>query len=147
MADLIQAWRSIRRGKGYAAAALLTLALGLGANAAIFTVVLGVLVRPLPFRDPGRLVWVGHAHREEGVVAAFSTQDFDDLVKGSGGAFSSLAGLAGARLLGGILYGVGPADPATYGGVALLIAAAAFAASYLPAREAARVDPMVAIKE
>lgn len=91
MADLIQAWRSIRRSKGYAAAALLTLALGLGANAAIFSVVLGVLVRPLPFRDAGRLVWVGHAHRDQGVVAAFSSQDFDDLVKGSSGAFSSLA--------------------------------------------------------
>ena len=88
MADLVDAWRSFRRSKGYATAALLTLALGLGANAAIFSVVLDVLLRPLPFRDPGRLVWVGHAHRDQGVVAAFSPQDFDDLVKGSGGAFS-----------------------------------------------------------
>jgi hypothetical protein len=49
----------------------------------------GVLL-PLPFRDPG-LVWVGRAHRDRGVVGAFSPQDFDDLARGSGGAFGSLA--------------------------------------------------------
>ncbi len=95
--DLIQAWRALRRSKGYAVAAVATLALGLGANAAIFSAVLGVLLRPLPLPAPERLVWVGHSHRERGIVAAFSPQDFDDLARataggsGAGGVFSRLA--------------------------------------------------------
>jgi predicted permease len=93
--DLIQAWRSLRRSKGYAAAAVLTLALGLGANAAIFTAVLGALLRPLPLPAPERLVWVGHAHRENGVVGDFSPQDFDDLARATtGSVFSSIADYA-----------------------------------------------------
>jgi predicted permease len=93
--DLIQAWRSLRRSKGYAAAAVLTLALGLGANAAIFTAVLGALLRPLPLPAPERLVWVGHAHREKGVVGDFSPQDFDDLARATtGSVFSSIADYA-----------------------------------------------------
>ena len=95
--DLLQALRSFRRSKGYMAAALLTLAVGLGANAVIFSAVLAVLLRPLPFRAPERLVWVGHAHRERGIVAAFSSQDFDDLARstaGPGRAFANLADYA-----------------------------------------------------
>jgi putative ABC transport system permease protein len=56
------------------------------------------------------------------------------------------AALGLVRLLAGLLFGVGAADPPTYATVALLVAAAALAASYLPAREASAVDPLVAIK-
>jgi ABC-type lipoprotein release transport system permease subunit len=45
------------------------------------------------------------------------------------------------------LYGVSPFDPLTYAGVALLLSAAATAASYVPARRAARLHPTVALRE
>jgi len=56
--DLRQTARSLRRSPGFAVATIATLAVGIGANAAIFSVARAALWRPLPFRDPGRLVWI-----------------------------------------------------------------------------------------
>src|SRR5215470_19181181 len=56
--DMRQGLRSLLRAKGLAATVIVTLALGIGANAAIFSVVRGVLLRPLVNRDEDRLVYI-----------------------------------------------------------------------------------------
>jgi ABC-type antimicrobial peptide transport system permease subunit len=63
-----------------------------------------------------------------------------------GVAIGIVASLGLTRLMSAMLYGVTATDPATYVAVALLLAAVALLACYIPARRAARVDPMVALR-
>lgn len=62
--DLGYAGRSLLRSPAFAAAAILTIALGVGVNTAVFHVIHAVLLDPLPFRDPKRLVHVAETHPE-----------------------------------------------------------------------------------
>src|ERR1700691_3728897 len=78
--DLRFAIRSLGRSKGLAATVILTLALGIGANSAIFTLVRGVLLRPLVNRDEDRLIYIRQSARGIGVEnAAFSVPEIQDL--------------------------------------------------------------------
>src|SRR5216683_1183420 len=53
---LKSSWRSLTRNPGFTAAAVLTLALGIGVNTAMFSVIDGVLLKPLAYREPDRLI-------------------------------------------------------------------------------------------
>ena len=59
MRDLRLALRQLRKAPGFSLTIVLTLAVGIGATTAIFSLVEGVFLRPLPFRDPQRLVLLG----------------------------------------------------------------------------------------
>jgi putative ABC transport system permease protein len=72
--------RQLRRNRGFAAAAVMTLALAIGANTAIFSVVEAVLLRPLPFRNPSRLLALHEGIPKLGFPKMdFSPPDFDVL--------------------------------------------------------------------
>ncbi|MGA2902806.1 MAG: ABC transporter permease [Candidatus Korobacteraceae bacterium] len=86
--------RMLRRNPGFTAVAIITLALAIGANTAIFSVVYPVLLRPLPFRDAERLVTIGES-RHQVVCCAYNASypDFLDWRRTAKG-FRSLAGYA-----------------------------------------------------
>jgi ABC-type lipoprotein release transport system permease subunit len=120
VADLRYALRSLAKTPGFTAVAVLTLALGIGANTSVFTLVNAALYHTIAAPDPEELVWVAGTRI---VLAAAVT-----------------------RVASRFLYGVEATDLLTFMLCAVVLTAVAAAASFLPARRAASVDPMIALR-
>jgi len=81
MRDLRYAIRSLWKRPGFTTVAVIALALGIGANTAIFSLINAVLLKPLPFAEPDRLVWMWGNIRNGGNRASVSPLDFLDYRK------------------------------------------------------------------
>jgi putative ABC transport system permease protein len=109
--DARYGWRGLLRNPGFAAVAIMTLALGIGANTAIFSVVHAVLLRPLPYRDPSRLFYISEFWPHETPVRTVPNPDFanwsehgrlfDGLAAYGGGAEVNLTGMGEPERLSG----------------------------------------------
>src|SRR5438105_9851533 len=86
---ILYAVRSLRRAPGLAVISILTVALGVGAGTALFSVVKAVLLNPLPYPQPERLVWLAEAN-ESGVEMRVALPNFEDW-KRLNRSFSALA--------------------------------------------------------
>src|SRR5437868_971178 len=94
--DLLYSLRALSRSPGFAVVVLATLALGIGANTAIFSVVKGVLLDPLPYRDAQRIVQLYEKRPQQGRMRnVVSAPDFVDW-KNQNTVFEGMAATAGA---------------------------------------------------
>jgi hypothetical protein len=170
--DLTYAARLLRRSPLFTLTAVLSLAIGIAGNAAIFSLADAPLLRERPgIADPERLVDVGRSQRGQGfdnfsysvtqrtreigvrVALGVARRDVLRLIVGQAMMLAGAGALLGVvlaaaltRLLAGLLYGIRPIDPVSFGVGAALFGTLALVASWLPARRAARVNPVEALR-
>ena len=142
--DLRYAFRLLVKTPAFTLIAILTLALGIGANTAIFTVVNAVLLRPLPFRDPSQLVIV--AERSKFPVISTSYENWLDW-RGQGHSFEAMEATRGATIA---LTGLGEPERLnsrnmTAGIFPLLGVNAVVGRTFLPEEDRAGGNPVVIV--
>jgi putative ABC transport system permease protein len=92
MQDVRIAWRGLRRAKGFTTAAVLTLAVGMAGVTAMFALIQGVLLRPLPMPDPDRLVTVWKEHQSTAAAHwPFSSAEVRLIQEGASQVFTRVA--------------------------------------------------------
>ncbi len=106
MKDIRYALRTLQRARGFTAVAVLTLAIGIGANTALFSVVNGVLLNPLPYPHPGQLVAVAEKFPPF-PEASIAYPNFQDWVRMN----HTVKGLAAYRATDFNLRGMGEMQP------------------------------------
>jgi putative ABC transport system permease protein len=139
--DFRFAARAFAKRPGFAAIAAITLALGIGATTAVFSIVDAVLLRPLPYKDPGRLaaIWITST-REKGLAKLFATHaDYAEFQRSSR-TLESVGAATWARVASPVLTGYGPARqvfaiPATASFFRTLGVPAALGRTFLPEDE------------
>jgi hypothetical protein len=100
--DLRYSLRGLRNSPGFTVVAILTLALGIGANTAVFSIVDAALLRPLPYRNADRLVMIAQRLPKE-LVPAFDTyREFEEW-NGHSSSFERIAAATWARDAGAVL--------------------------------------------
>ena len=88
--DIQYGLRTLRKNPGFTAVAILTLALGIGANTAIFSLVDSFLLRPLPVKDPQQITTLAYQLKGGQLINNFSVPDYRDIRDQTGNVFSGL---------------------------------------------------------
>ncbi|HXI22192.1 MAG TPA: ABC transporter permease, partial [Gemmatimonadales bacterium] len=146
--DLRHAARVLRRNPGFTLAAVATFAIGIGASTAIFSVVHGVLLAPLPYREPDRLVALWERNLTTGRDNIVSVDEFQDW-RGELHAFDGMAALIPAPVTvtrGGRVERVAGVQ-VTPGYFGMLGVAPALGREFAPAEEANGGDPVVILSD
>jgi predicted permease len=96
--DLKHAVRALHRNTGFTVAAVVTLALGIGANTGVFSVVNGIVLKPLPYNDPDRLVMIYVARPERGWTGGRMSQPDVRSVQSEARSIQAAAGYSATEL-------------------------------------------------
>ena len=139
--DIRFALRMMKRTPAFAATVVVTVALAIAANTAIFSVVYAVILRPLPFADPDRLIQVAEKNDKLN-LPTFGASVLNFLSwREQTQTFEALAGVGSNNYT---LTGSGEPEQLTGNRISPVMVA--LAACAIPARRASRVDPLVALR-